>query len=61
MAKKPCKVTLKSGGKLYPMNMAEFMTELKNGLLQKLIDEGSISESRLGVREQITPPIANIS
>lgn len=57
MAKKPCKVTLKSGGKLYPMNMAEFMTELKNGLLQKLIDEGSISESRLGVREQITPPI----
>ena len=47
MAKKPCKVKYKLKGKDYEMTMAEFMTELRNGLLQEMLDTGIIDPQPL--------------
>lgn len=47
MAKKPCKVKYKLKGKDYEMTMAEFMTELRNGLLQEMLDSGIIDPQPL--------------
>jgi len=62
MAKKPCRVNYKLKGKDYEMTMAEFMTELRNGLLQEMLDSGIIDPQPLkgefGVVEEMPTPKA---
>ena len=61
MAKKPCRVNYKLKGKDYEMTMAEFMTELRNGLLQEMFDSGIIDPKPLkgefGVAEEPAAPV----
>lgn len=49
MAKKPCRVIYNRDGREHEMTMAEFMTELNNGLLEDFFAEGVIKQSDMPV------------